>query len=74
MDSSGTTYFTPPTFIADTLNDINLYLSNSIKNNNRIKNFEANEKFYKWENVISNHDFSDAIVKNITSFFLKKIA
>lgn len=63
MDSSGTTYFSPPTYIADTLNDINLYLSNSIKNN-RITNFEANEKFFKWENnAVPNDEFSDVMVK-----------
>lgn len=55
MDSSGTTYFSPPPYITDALNDINLYLYN-----NKI---ETNKNVYKWANSINTGSaFSDILV------------
>lgn len=58
MDSSGTTYFSPPPYITDALNDINLYLYN-----NRIDKIETNKNVYKWtNNTNSGSEFSDVLV------------
>lgn len=50
MDSSGTTYYSPPSYVTNTLNDINSYLANTVNYNNRIENMEINENVCNWTN------------------------
>lgn len=44
MDNLGTTYFSPPSYITDTLNDFNMHLSNNI-----IEKKKTNKNAYKEE-------------------------
>ncbi|XP_015367821.1 PREDICTED: uncharacterized protein LOC107164491 [Diuraphis noxia] len=55
MDSSGTTYYSPPSYITNSLNDINSYLANTVNYNNRIEKMEINENVCNW----TNNTFSD---------------
>ncbi|XP_026818822.1 uncharacterized protein LOC113557478 isoform X1 [Rhopalosiphum maidis] len=58
MDSSGTTYFSPPSYITDTLNDINLYLANTVNYDHRIEKIGINENVCNWtKNTFSGSDF-----------------
>jgi len=50
MDSSGTTYFSPPSYVTNTLNDINLCLVNSVNYDHRIEKIETNENLRNWTN------------------------
>lgn len=69
MDSSGTTYFSPPSFITNTLNDINLYLSNTVSYNNMIENIDVKENVCNWtNNSFSASEFPTTLVRNF--FFL----
>lgn len=72
MDSSGTTYFSPLPYISDTLDDINLYLSNSTKKNNTIEK-EAIGNVCKWmKNITSGSEFPNdpIMVRKIHYIFL----
>lgn len=62
MDRSGTTYFSSPPYINDSLNNINLYLSKSIKNNNKMEDIKTNENILKLSNKNINKGFSDILV------------
>jgi len=46
MDSSGTTYFSPPPYITNTLNDFNMYLSNNIIEKKKINKTAYKEEEY----------------------------
>jgi len=70
MDSSGTTYFSPPSYITNTLNDINLYLANTVNYNNRIEKMEMNENVSNWtNNTFSGTEFPTTLVNKINKFF-----
>lgn len=59
MDVSGTTYFSPPPYITDTLNDINLYLSHRVNNNIT----QLNESTYnRTNNTVCDNEFSNTKV------------
>lgn len=66
MDSSGTTYFSPPSYITNTLNDINLYLANTVNYNNKIEKMEMNENVCNWtNNTFSGTEFTTTLVSII---------
>jgi len=66
MDSSGTTYFSPPSYITNTLNDINLCLANTVNYNNRIEKIEMNENVCNWTNkTFSGTEFPITLVRKI---------
>lgn len=63
MDSSGTTYFSPPPYITDTLTNIDLYLPDIIKNNDNIEKTKENVNVNKWANNNTfENEFLDALV------------
>lgn len=65
MDSSGTTYFSPP-YVNDKLNSINACLTKSIKNNNKMDNIETNDNILKLSKIpIFDKGFSDIPVSKI---------
>ncbi|CAI6360832.1 unnamed protein product [Macrosiphum euphorbiae] len=67
MDSSGTTYFSPPSYITNTLNDINLYLANTVNYNNKIEKMEMNENVCNWtNNTFSGTEFPTTLESNVT--------
>ncbi|KAL4089521.1 hypothetical protein QTP88_024542 [Uroleucon formosanum] len=67
MDSSGTTYYSPPSYITNTLNDINLYLANTVNYNNRIDKMEMNENVCNWaNNTFSGTEFPATLESNVT--------
>lgn len=65
MDVSGTTYFSPPPYITDTLNDINLYLSHRVNNNI----IQINENTNRANDTVCDNEFSNTKV-NILSYIL----
>lgn len=67
MDSSGTTYFSPPSYINDTLNDFNMYLSNNI-----IENPKTDKNAYKWEHDITGSEYPSVFVRKTIFLFYKK--
>lgn len=70
MDSSGTTYYSPPPFFTNTLNDINLYLPNSTKNNNEVVNIFTNENVDNWINDISSvYECPDTVVNKLNYIY-----
>lgn len=67
MDSSGTTYFSPPSYITNTLNDINLCLVNSVNYDHRIEKIETNENLRNWtNNTFSGSEFPVNQESNVT--------
>lgn len=71
MDSSGTTYFSPPSYITNTLNDINLYLANTVSYNNRIEKLEMNANACNWtNNTFSGTEFPFTLVSKMNQVFL----
>lgn len=65
MDRSGTTYFSPSSYINDTLNSINVCLSKSIKNNNKIESNKKINILKLPDKNIFEKEFSDIPVSNI---------
>jgi len=66
MDSSGTTYYSPPSYVTNTLNDINSYLANTVSYNNRIEKMGINENVCNWRNnTFSGTDFPFTLVSKI---------
>lgn len=66
MDVFGTTYFSPPPYITDTLNDINLYLSHRVNNNI----IQANENTYNTTNTVVSDNESSNTQVSILSYLL----
>lgn len=63
MDISGTTYFSPPPCIANTLNDISLYSPKCFKKNIRIENTAINKQIFNPANsTICNSEYPDTLV------------
>lgn len=67
MDSSGTTYFSPPPYIVNTLNNIDLYLPDIIKNNDSDEKKKENENVNKW---VNNNTFGNELVDVLVSILL----
>ncbi|XP_025202373.1 uncharacterized protein LOC112599613 isoform X2 [Melanaphis sacchari] len=66
MDSSGTTYYSPPSYITNTLNDINLYLTNTVNYDHRIEKFGINENVCNWtNNTFNDNEFPVTLESNV---------